>query len=298
MKNDKKSFAMLTLSMVIFGTIGIFRRYIPWSSSLLAMVRGLIGSGFLLLFCIVTRKKFRENLERKKLILLIITGALIGLNWMLLFEAYNYTTVGIATLCYYMEPTIVILLSPVFFREKLTLKKGICAFLAVVGMAFVAGIVKDGIPSLADAKGILYGLGAALLYSIVVIINKKLPGINAYQKTMIQLLFAAVVMVPYVILTVDIKAMEFSPLVIFMVILVGLVHTGAAYALYFGSMDDLKAQTVALLSYIDPVIALILSALILKEKMSVLEIIGMVLILGATFVCETDFSNFTGKEEN
>lgn len=289
MKNDKRSLVLLTTSMVIFGTIGIFRRYIPWSSSLLSMIRGIIGSAFLLLFCTVTKKKFSEHLETKKLVLLIVTGALIGLNWMLLFEAYNYTTVATTTLCYYMEPTIVILLAPIFFKEKLTLKKGICAALAVIGMAFVAGIVKDGIPSLDDAKGILYGLGAALLYSIVVIINKKLPGINPYQKTMIQLLFAAVVMIPYVLFTVDFSGMEASPVIIIMVLIVGLIHTGTAYALYFGSMDGLKAQTVALLSYIDPVVALILSGLILGEEMGLMEIIGMVLILGATFISETEF---------
>lgn len=293
MKNDKKSLVLLTLSMLIFGTIGIFRRYIPWSSSMLALVRGIIGSAFLVLFCLAAKKNFRETLGKKKCILLAVTGALIGFNWLLLFEAYNYTTVSTATLCYYMEPTIVILLSPLLLKEKLTLKKGICAIIALTGMAFVAGIVKDGIPSPADAKGILYGLGAALLYAMVVIINKRLPGLNAYQKTMIQLLFAAVVMIPYVALTEDFGSLDFSPFVIVMVLVVCLVNTGLAYALYFGSMDGVKGQTVAILSYIDPVVALILSAIILKEKMSIYEIIGMILILGATFVSETDF---TGKK--
>lgn len=291
-KNDPKSLVMFISSMLIFGTIGIFRRYIPLPSALLACCRGIIGSAFLLVLAAVRKGEKREKLGAKKTAVFIIMGVLIGINWLLLFEAYNYTTVPTATLCYYMEPTIVILLSPLVFREKLTLKKGICALVAVVGMVFVSGVVENGVPKLAEMKGVLLGLGAAVLYATVVIINKKMPGVAVYQKTTIQLLAAALIMVPYLLLTENLAEVTFNTTAIIMLLIVGLIHTGVAYALNFGSMDGLRGQSIALFSYLDPIAALILSALILHETMSLWGMIGAVLILGAAMISE-----FDGKSE-
>ena len=285
-KNDSRSLVMFISSMLIFGTIGIFRRYIPLPSALLACCRGIIGSAFLLILMTVRKGEKREKLGAKKTAIFIIMGILIGINWLLLFEAYNYTTVPTATLCYYMEPTIVILLSPMVFREKLTLKKGICALIAVLGMVFVSGVVENGIPSLAEMKGVLLGLGAAVLYATVVIINKKLPGVEVYQKTTIQLLSAAIIMVPYLLLTENMAEVTFNTTAVIMLLVVGFVHTGVAYALNFGSMDGLRGQSIALFSYLDPVTALILSALILHETMTGWGIAGAILILGAALISE------------
>ena len=133
-------------SMLIFGTIGIFRKYIPLSSGMLAFTRGLLGCVFLLVFLRIKNSRKIELPDRRNLILLAITGALIGLNWIFLFESYRYTSVTIATMCYYMQPTIVILLSPLVFKEKLTIKRLCCATAAIIGMFFVSGMMDgDGI---------------------------------------------------------------------------------------------------------------------------------------------------------
>ena len=182
--NRPGSLVMLASSMLIFGTIGIFRRFIPLSSGLLAFARGAIGALFLILVVLIRGRLRRLREDRKGelnagiLFLLILSGGLIGVNWILLFEAYNYTTVATATLCYYMQPTIVILLSPLFFRERLTAKKLVCAFLAVLGMFLVSGAVGEGIPQGDALKGILYGLGAAVLYASVVIMNKCIRNLD------------------------------------------------------------------------------------------------------------------------
>ena len=150
------------------------------------------GSIFLLIFIAATGRR-PKRLGGKKLLWLTVTGAIIGLNWMLLFEAYRYTTVATATMCYYMQPTIVILLSPAFFKEKLTAKKLICAAAAVVGMLFVSGMAEEAQLGAQDIKGILCGLGAAALYAAVIILNKKVQVDDSYQKTMVQLAGAALV---------------------------------------------------------------------------------------------------------
>ena len=284
-RDNFKSYIALISSMLIFGTLGIFRRYIPLSSAMLAVFRGLLGSAFLLVF-VFAKGGRRPRLDRKSLFMLVITGAIMGFNWMLLFEAYNYTTVAAATMCYYMQPTIVILLSPFVFRERLGLKKLLCALTAIIGMVFVSGVLGGGVQA-QDVRGILFGLGAAAFYSAVVILNKKIEIDDIYEKSVIQLAAAAAVMLPYVLLTEDVSQLALSSSAVAMMLIVGIVHTGLAYALYFGSMKKLKAQTIAVMSYIDPVFALLLSAVVLHEKLSVLGIVGSVLILGSALASET-----------
>ena len=275
----------LTLSMVIFGTIGVFRRYIPLPSSLVAMTRGLIGMLFLLLVMLLRRGGMNRAAVRKRLGLLCLSGAAIGVNWILLFEAYNYTSVATATLCYYLAPMFVILVSPLVVGERLTAKKLICVLTALLGMVFVSGVLESGGGS-SDLKGVLLGLGAAVLYASVVLMNKQLGDVPAYDRTIVQLGSSAAVLLPYVLLTEDMGALTFTPGTIGLLLVVGIVHTGIAYALYFGSLMQLKAQTAAILSYIDPVVAVLLSALVLREHMSLLSGLGAVLVLGAAVFSE------------
>ena len=287
MKEESRSKLMLISAMVIFGTIGIFRRYIPLPSGTIAFARGVIGVIFLLAVVGLGGKKISKEAVKNNLAILCISGALIGFNWILLFESYQYTSVATATLCYYMEPVFVILASSVLFREKLTGKKILCTIVAFIGMILVSGVLQVGISGLSEMKGILFGLGAAALYSSVVLMNKKLKEISAYDKTIVQLASASIVILPYILAAEDISGVEFTPLMIIMLLVVGVIHTGMAYAMYFGSMGNLKAQTIAIFSYIDPIIAVILSAVILHENMDIMGWTGAVLVLGAAMWMET-----------
>ena len=277
---------MFISSMLIFGTIGVLRRYVPLSSALLASVRGILGGLFLLVFVKVRKKEAAAKLPLRDLVRLAVTGAMIGINWILLFEAYNHTTVAVATLCYYMEPTIVVLLSPLIFQERLTGKKAVCAAVSIIGMVLVSGVIGDGGGQSGNLRGILLGLGAAFFYSAVVIMNKKIPGIDAYQRTTILLLSAGIVMLPYLLLTNGFSGEGTGASSIILLLVLGVVHTGIAYALYFGSMDGLSVQTIAVFSYIDPVSALLFSALLLGEPLSMLNIVGAVLIIGSAMISE------------
>lgn len=283
--NQKAKLGLLT-SMFIFGTIGIFRRYIPLPSGMVACVRGLVGTLFLLALVTLKKEKISKEAIQKNFKVLVISGVAIGFNWILLFEAYQYTSVAIATLCYYMAPMIVIFASAILLKEKLTIRKVLCALVALAGMVLVSGVLQAGFTGLAEMKGILLGLGAAALYASVILMNKKLKDINAYDKTIVQLAAAAIVLIPYVLLVENWMEVTFTSLIVVMLLIVGIVHTGWAYALYFGSMDGLKAQTIALFSYLDPIVAILLSALLLKEEMGVAGFVGAVLVLGAAMLSE------------
>ncbi len=284
----KKSFSprsQLVLSMLIFGTIGVVRRYIPFPSSVVALARALIGLVFLLLLRRMRHQRVDRQAVRRNLGKLLLLGAMLAFNWIFLFEAYNHTSVAAATMCYYMAPVIVILLSPLVFGEKITLRKGLCAAVAVFGMVLVSDVLQGG---LHGTKGLLFGLIAACLYACIVIVNRKLSGISAEDRTILQFAVSVVVMLPYVLLTENVRALAFTPLVTVLLLLLGILHTGFAYVLYFGNIPLVPAQTAALLSYLDPVVAVLLSVTVLREPMSLPAALGAVLVLGAMIVSELE----------
>lgn len=276
----------LIFSVSVFGTIGIFVRWISLPSSVIALVRGAVGAAFLLLLARFRHAPIDRAALRSRWQLLLLSAAMMSFNWITLFEAYRYTTVATATLCYYMAPIFVTLISPILLKERLTARKLLCVFLALAGMVFVSGVPQSGLPGPSEAKGILLALCSAALYAGVILINKYLAGVPAYDRTLLQLAGAAAVMIPYILLTEDLSAMSVTPLGAVLLLIVAVFHTGWCYALYFGSMTVLSAQTVALFSYIDPIVAILLSALLLKEPLGWSGILGAALVLGSTLVSE------------
>lgn len=275
---------MMILAMLIFSTIGIFVRYIPLPSSVIAVGRGIIGTAFLFLFIKGKGIPISWPDIRQNLLLLCLSGAALCGNWTFLFEAYRYTSIATATLCYYMAPIIVILVSPIFLKEKLTARKLLCVLTALAGMVLVSGIGQEG--GSANMTGVFFGLCAACCYASIVIFNKKIKPMAAYDKTIVQLGLGALLLMPYVLLTENVAALDASPFSLAMFLVVGIVHTGFAYVFYFGSMQSLKAQTIALFSYLDPIFAILLSAIVLGEPLGMTSIIGAVLVLGSTLVSE------------
>ncbi len=287
--NRKQATLYLVFTMLIFGTVGLFRRYIALPSGLLSLGRGVLAAIYLSLFL---RKKglgIYRNISRKSIILLSLSGFIMGINWILLFEAYNHTTIAIATLCFYMQPTIVLLLSPLLFREKLSLRKLLCAAVAILGMTLVSGVFDGGQLPQNNSTGVILGLAAAFFYAAVVVINKKVEPGNAYQKTDIQIIAATITLLPYVLLAEDVRMFQSIDLrSLLLLLIVGIVHTGFAYSLYFGCIEHIKTQSIAIIAYIDPVSALLLSAFVMDEHMSLLGVTGAACIIGAAIVSETE----------
>ena len=278
----------MTAAMFSFGTIGLFVRWIPMPSSVIALARGLIGTIFLLAVIAMKKEPLSRTSIQKNFRWLLISGILLGFNWILLFESYNYTSVAVSTLCYYMAPILIILISPLALQERLTMRKLLCVLASLGGMVCISGILSEGIPSAGELKGILLGLAAAVLYAAIVLCNKHIHEISAYEKTVFQLGVSALTMLPYCLFTVAPEELTFEVGPLMMLLLVGVVHTGITYYLYFGSMEFIPAQSVAVISYVDPVVAVLASVLILCEPMYLTEAVGAVLILGAAAVSELE----------
>ena len=284
MKEKHTALRSLIASMLIFGTVGIFRRWIPLSSVAVSAARGLVGGAFLLALHLLRGHRLSAFSIRANLVPLLCSGAAIGANWIALFEAVRHTTVAAATLCYYMAPILVILLSPLVLHEKLTVRKCLCACAALLGMVLVSGVTDGG--GLGGLRGTLLALLAAALYASAVLINKRMRPMPPIDRTVIQLLTAGIVVLPWALLHVGGEAAAFSLRTALLLAVVCIVHTGLAYALYFSSVERLPAHTLAILSYIDPVTAVLLSALLLREPLTLGTVAGAVLILGAAVVCE------------
>lgn len=272
---------MLIAAMAVFGTLGPFVRNISVSSGELALYRAVLAALLLGMFFLVTGKKLRFRSLGKELPLLLLSGGAMGINWILLFEAYKYTTVSVATLSYYFAPVIVTVACPVLFHEKMGAKQWICFLMSTLGIVLITGI-GDLSGSSMHHFGIAFGLGAAVFYAAVILLNKHIQGVTGIQRTFLQFLAAIVVLIPYVACTSGITLGSLDGTGWINLLVVGLFHTGVTYCLYFSALKELPGQEAAILSYIDPLVAVLISVFVLGESMTLTQVIGGVLILGFT----------------
>lgn len=275
---------LFALAMLIFGSIGLFVRTLPFTSSQIALARGLIGSAFLFASSFILKKGLSFKRIRNNLKVLLPLGIMLGFNWILLFQAYRYTSIANATVSYYCAPVIVMLLTPVVFKEPLTRTNVLCIFAAMAGMVCISGA--GGALDRQNLIGIAYGFGGAVFYAAIVLTNKFLKDISDFESAFTQLFIAALALLPYVLLTDGIRLTGASAGAVLLLILVGMVHTGFSYLLYFASLPRLDSRTIATFSYIDPISAILLSSLFLAEPITLVQAAGAVLILGATLVNE------------
>ena len=291
MKNAK---TMLIISMAIFGTIGLFVRNIPLASGEIALYRAVLAAVLIGMYLLISKQKYDFSKMKKELPLLLFSGVAMAFNWILLFEAYKYTTVSVATLSYYFAPVIVTVVCPFLFKEKMTVKQIVCFIMSTAGIVMITGI-GDLSAGTSHFTGILFGLGAAVLYATVIIMNKFIKNVEGIHRTFLQFLAAIVVLVPYVLLTggINVQGLEWKGLGCLLI--VGLLHTGVTYCLYFSSLKELPGQTVAILSYIDPLLAVLVSVTILREPMTFWQIVGGILILGFTLWNEMPEKETTKK---
>ena len=271
----------MTLSMVIFGTIALFVRNIPVASGELALYRAALAAIMLGGYFLITRQRIDLKHIGKELPLLLLSGMAMGVNWILLFEAYKHTTVSVATLSYYFAPVIVTAVCPILFREKLTRKQLICFAMSTLGLVLITG-TGDLSHGSSHLTGVLYGLGAAVLYATVILLNKFIKGVEGIQRTFLQFVAAIVILLPYTALTTGFHIGSLNAAGVVNLLVVGVLHTGVTYCMYFSSLRELPGQKAAILSYIDPLVAVLISALILGEAMTWQHIVGGALILGFT----------------
>ncbi len=277
---------MLLSAMVIWPTLGLVRHHVPLDSAFLVAVRSVIGALCMLGALLLLRRRPDWAGIRANAWLLAASGVAVGINWLLLFEAFSTTTVAVATICYYMAPILVMLASPLCLGESINARKAVGILCAFLGIACVSGLFQRGAVAGVTIEGVLFGLGAAVFYATLVLLNKRMRPMDPIEQTGVQLFFAAAVLVPYVLSRPLPDIALFTPTTVGLTLMLGFVHTGLACFLYFGSMQRLPAQTVALLSYLDPILAVLFSVFLLGEPMTTMTVVGTVLVLGGALLGE------------
>lgn len=271
----------IIVSMAVFGTIGVFTRNIQVTSGELALYRAVLAAALISIYLAVTKQHIDFKAIKREIPLLLLSGVAMGINWILLFQAYRYTTISAATLSYYFAPVIVTAVCPFLFKEKMTAKQMICFVMSTVGIIMITGISDLGQGS-SDFLGIMFGLGAAVFYATVILLNKFIKGVSGIHRTLLQFIAAIITLTPYVAVTSGVTLNKMTLVGWVCLLVVGLIHTGITYCLYFSSIEALPGQKAAILSYIDPLVAVVISVFVLGEKMTVMQAAGGVLILGFT----------------
>ncbi|MGG0654979.1 DMT family transporter [Rummeliibacillus pycnus] len=289
-----KSKIQFILSMIIFGTIGLVNRHIDLSSSERALLSSFIGWLFLLLIFFMLKKKISWDIVKLNALLLLLSSIALGGNWIFLYQSYDHTTIANATLGYYFAPVFVMLLSPFILKEKLSIQKCIYVIVAILGLILIVG---EGISAskINDIIGLSFGLIAAAFYATLLLINKFIKNMEKLELTIIQLGLTALLLVPYVFFTSGFGIFEVPSSSIPFIFILGVINTGIGFWLFFSGMENLKGQSIAMLSYVDPFVAILISAVILQEQMTFIQILGGVLLLGSTFISEINSIKFSKR---
>lgn len=281
-KQMRKDLWKYIAALLLFGSNGIVASHIHLSSYEIVFLRSGIGGLALLLLFLLLRQKRNALRYKKEFVFLGLAGMAMGANWMFLYEAYQQVGVGTATLLCYCGPMIVMALGRIFFQEKLTKKKCI-GFLAVF-----LGIVCINGQAFQEGKtlwGLFCGVMSAVMYAVLVIANKKAEHItgleNAVWQTVCSFLVVAVFLLSRQGISLEIPKGDWMPIV-----QLGLLNTGIGCYLYFSAMGRLSVQTVAICGYLEPLSAVVLSAVLLQEGMAPMQAAGAVLILGGAMYAE------------
>ncbi len=286
-----KFYLMFVAAMLIFGSNGVFASMLEMSGAQLVLLRTLIGGAVLLIIILISRSRTPKEVLLREKWRLLFAGVCLGANWALLFEAYNLMNVSLATLTYYTAPVLVLVLAPLVLKERQNGLAYLGMAVVIVGMLLVVGtdFGEGGV----SATGLIVGLGSAVFYAMLMLVNKQITGVSGLNLTFIEIVIAAVILLPYVFATSGGVPLPTDARGIFELLFLCTVNTGFACWLYFSSMNRLPAKAVALMGYFDPVSALIFSAVFLDERLSGVQLAGAVLVLAGALVGQFRPRRFT-----
>ncbi len=267
-------------ALLLFGANGVAASFIALDSGQIVLLRTVLGSATLLALFYLGGGRLSGLRDRRDIALLAVSGAAMAADWLLLYEAYARIGVGLSILINYTGPAIVIALSPLVLREKLTAGK-LCALAAALcGAVLISGKAFSGGT---DSVGIVCAAVSALAYAVMVLSNKLTRHIKGNDNALLQMLFTCAVVVVCSVLRGD-AVMSINASDLLPILLLGIVCTGLACRLYFSSIGELPAQTVAVCGYLEPMSAVLLSVLLLGESMSPVQLLGAALIILGSFL--------------
>ncbi len=279
---DKKAFIKYLSALLLFGLNGIVASHIALNSYEIVFLRTLIGSTLLMILFLLGKGRFHIITYVKDTVFIVLSGIAMGTSWMFLYEAYQQIGVSLASLLYYCGPVIVMILSPLIFKEKLTAAKITGFTIVLAGIVFInSNMVGDS----RNTWGTACGAMSALMYFFMVTLNKKSKNITGMENSVIQLVVSFLTVAIFVGFKQGFFINVPSEAWIWILVL-GVVNTGIGCYLYFSPLAKLPVQTVAICGYLEPLSSVVFASVLLDEKMNILQIIGAVCIIGGAMIGE------------
>lgn len=278
---DKKALIKYLCALILFGLNGIVASHISMNSYEIVFLRTLIGSILLILLFLIGKGKFHIRTNKRDTLFIVLSGIAMGASWMFLYEAYQQIGVSFSSLLYYCGPVIVMVLSPLIFKEKFTVPKIVGFVTVLAGIVLVNGATSVGM----NKWGIFCGGMSALMYFFMVTLNKQAKKINGMENSVIQLVVSFLTVAVFVgfkeafVIHVPNGAWPW-------ILVLGIVNTGIGCYLYFSPLSKLPVQTVAICGYLEPLSAVVFAAVLLRERMTPLQIIGAICIIGGAMIGE------------
>lgn len=308
--DEKRAKIMLIVAMSLFGTVGIFVKQVDLPPQEIVFYRVTFGLIALLLFFAVTRRRFDFSFLNKSddagtpydpvknRIFILIGGISLAGGWLFLFNSYNYTTVAIGTLVNYIEPCIIMVAGVIIFREKVTKLRVLFFSLSTLGLVLVVLGGGSGGVSPNIFLGVASGLTSAVFYAANVIAIKQVKGGGGFETTIGQLAVAFVVLLIYNSFTCGIDITGLPAKQIICLVIIGMFHTGIVYSAYITSLPYVKAQEIAVVSYLDPFFSVLSSAFILSEPINLTEWIGAAMVIGFMVLGELKGGSPENEQDN
>ena len=272
----KKNYFLYFIALLLFGTNGCVASLIHLDSSMIVLLRTLIGSVFLFGIFLIKREPFTFHHYPKSMLFLTLSGLCMGISWMFIYEAYNYIGVSLASLCNYSSLILVMVASVIIFKERLTFSKVIGFIIVVSGMMLIN---ENALHERLSSHGLFLGMMACLFYALMIIFNKKAAPISGIENATIQLFMSFLVTAFFVIFkkgfTLDMPAGDTLPIFI-----LGIVNTGIGCYFYFSCIGKLPTSTVAICDYLELLSAIIFATIFLGERLTFIQTLGACMIIG------------------
>ncbi len=187
---------------------------------------------------------------------------------------------------YYCGPVFVMAASPLLFQERFTTQKTMSFLAVLIGIVFANS---QAFYEPHTAFGIFCALMSAVVFALMIIFNKKAVEIKDLENPTIQLCGAFLSVFLFVIWKqgwqFSMVSSDIGPL-----IFLGLINTGVGGYLFFSTIGKIKVQTVAIVGYLEPLSAIVLSFVFLQETFQPLQILGAIFIIGGAIGAEFHFS--------
>ncbi len=272
----------LALVMVIWGSLGVFTRSIPLSALSLAFLRAFIALPVLF---IAMKKKKSDKVRWQLFIPYLISGALLGFGWLTLFYGFKHTSISSAVIIYNMCPVYVMILAPLVLKESISKIQIAVIFISFLGLFLIVGTnLSEGY----GYMGLALSAFSGMLYAAIVLINRSIKvRVDNQTATFVQILTAMVVLLPFVLLDGNIFAVvHLDAVAIVYTILLGVLHTGLAYTVFFSLSAHMKSVEIVSYSFLEPLFGILFSVIFLSEALTIPKMIGGILILGSTYIGE------------